>query len=221
MGTVRAAAARRRTCRSPASVDYRYGPDEVDDRAGPLRDRAHATSRSAARPPGATRSRLPFHVTSSDWQESDQLLAGIITDFGSPTGAGAVRRPRRVRRRDDRRRSARRASKGVQRRGSARLRHALGRRLARTSSSRTATSTSPTASSALGGLGDPRRRPVLARLSARRRRRGDQRADPRRAARPRQPAPRVRHRRLSGVRPAVRRVPPDRRATSGRSASAR
>ena len=26
-------------------------------------------------------------MTSSDWQESDQLLAGIISDFGSPTGA--------------------------------------------------------------------------------------------------------------------------------------
>src|SRR5262249_41204564 len=26
------------------------------------------------------------HVTSSDWQESDQLLAGIMTDFGEPTG---------------------------------------------------------------------------------------------------------------------------------------
>ncbi len=26
-------------------------------------------------------------MTSSDWQESDQVLAGIITDFGSPTGA--------------------------------------------------------------------------------------------------------------------------------------
>ena len=33
------------------------------------------------------RSRLAFHVTSSDWQESDQLLAGIITDFGSPASA--------------------------------------------------------------------------------------------------------------------------------------
>src|SRR5262249_7297097 len=29
--------------------------------------------------------RLPFHVVSSDWQESDQVLAGIITDFGAPT----------------------------------------------------------------------------------------------------------------------------------------
>jgi hypothetical protein len=27
-----------------------------------------------------------FHVTSRDWQESDQVLAGILTDFGSRTG---------------------------------------------------------------------------------------------------------------------------------------
>ena len=93
------------------------------------------------------RSRLPFHVTSSDWQESDQVLAGIITDFGSPTGAvafggrgefdgvmtGAVPQPARRR--------------AVHRRGSARVRHALGRRQRATSSSRTATSTCATASS--------------------------------------------------------------------------
>ncbi len=53
-------------------------------------------------------SNISFHVVSRDWQESDQLLAGIITDFGSPTGVvafggrgefdgvmtGAFRRPR-------------------------------------------------------------------------------------------------------------------------------
>jgi hypothetical protein len=33
------------------------------------------------------RSRLPFHVTSLDWQESDRVLAGIMTAFGAPTGA--------------------------------------------------------------------------------------------------------------------------------------
>lgn len=32
-------------------------------------------------------SRIPFHVTSTDWQESDRLLAGILTVFGSPTNA--------------------------------------------------------------------------------------------------------------------------------------
>jgi hypothetical protein len=33
------------------------------------------------------RSRMPFHVTSLDWQESDRLLAGIMTAFGAPTSA--------------------------------------------------------------------------------------------------------------------------------------
>jgi hypothetical protein len=32
-------------------------------------------------------SRIPFHVTSLDWLESDRVLAGIMTAFGSPTGA--------------------------------------------------------------------------------------------------------------------------------------
>ena len=35
-------------------------------------------------------SRIPFHVTSLDWLESDRVLAGIMTAFGSPTGAVAV-----------------------------------------------------------------------------------------------------------------------------------
>ena len=32
-------------------------------------------------------SRIPFHVTTADWQESDRLMAGILTVFGAPTGA--------------------------------------------------------------------------------------------------------------------------------------
>ena len=32
-------------------------------------------------------SRIPFHVSSLDWQESDRVLAGIMTAFGAPTGA--------------------------------------------------------------------------------------------------------------------------------------
>jgi hypothetical protein len=35
-------------------------------------------------------SRIPFHVTSADWQESDRLLAGILTAFGSRTSAISV-----------------------------------------------------------------------------------------------------------------------------------
>ena len=34
-------------------------------------------------------SRFEFRVTSRDYQESDQLLAGILTDFGAPTGVVA------------------------------------------------------------------------------------------------------------------------------------
>lgn len=34
----------------------------------------------------AKQSQMPFHVTSLDWQESDRLLAGIMTAFGAPTG---------------------------------------------------------------------------------------------------------------------------------------
>ncbi|HVL69592.1 MAG TPA: translocation/assembly module TamB domain-containing protein [Vicinamibacterales bacterium] len=36
------------------------------------------------------RSRIPFHVTSLDWQEADRVFAGILTAFGSPTGAVPV-----------------------------------------------------------------------------------------------------------------------------------
>ena len=32
-------------------------------------------------------SRIPFHVTTSDWQESDRLMAGILTAFGAQTNA--------------------------------------------------------------------------------------------------------------------------------------
>jgi len=36
------------------------------------------------------RSRLPFHVTTTDWQQSDRLLAGIMTTFGARTRAVPV-----------------------------------------------------------------------------------------------------------------------------------
>jgi hypothetical protein len=36
------------------------------------------------------RSRIPFHVSSADWQESDRFLAGIMTAFGASTGAVPV-----------------------------------------------------------------------------------------------------------------------------------
>lgn len=57
---------------------------------------------------GGGGSDLPFHVTSANWQESDRLLAGVMTAFGTPTRAtrmdgvgefdgvltGELRRPR-------------------------------------------------------------------------------------------------------------------------------
>ncbi len=67
-----------------AEASYTYGPDDVTITEGRF-----ATERTYVSFDGSTNwgnaSRLLFHVSSSDWQESDQLLAGIITDFGSAT----------------------------------------------------------------------------------------------------------------------------------------
>jgi hypothetical protein len=88
-------------------VTYRFDPERVDFESGRF-----ATEHTAVTFEGSTawgdRARMAFHVTSSDWQESDQVLAGIMTDFGAPTGpvtfggrgefdgmlTGAFRRPR-------------------------------------------------------------------------------------------------------------------------------
>jgi hypothetical protein len=63
-------------------LTYRYSPDDVTIDTGRF-----ATERTYVTFDGTTawgdRSRLPFHVTSSDWQESDQVLVGIIQDFGA------------------------------------------------------------------------------------------------------------------------------------------
>ena len=69
-----------------AELSYRYTPDEVIVEHGRFAtERTHVTFSGTTE--YGVRSRLPFHVTSGDWQESDQVLAGIISDFGSPTGA--------------------------------------------------------------------------------------------------------------------------------------
>ena len=61
-----------------------FGADDVNVDAGHfISERTHVTFRGTTA--YAERSRLNFHVTSSDWQESESLLSGIITDFGSPT----------------------------------------------------------------------------------------------------------------------------------------
>ncbi len=89
------------------SLVYTFDPEVID-----LSPSYVATPRTFVRFQGRTaygdRSRIAFHVTSGDWGESDHLLAGVLTAFGSPTqtievgGAGtfdgvmlgAFRRPR-------------------------------------------------------------------------------------------------------------------------------
>ena len=139
------------------------------------------TSRSTGAPPGAISRRSSSTSSSGDWQESDEVLAGILTDFGSRTGAGHLRRPRRVRRRDDR------PDPAAARRGnlSAARTCAPGTRSGATVRAHIVVENNyvdvaATASIRDQALGDSRRRTVFARLSAPRRRRGDQRALPRR-----------------------------------------
>ncbi|HEY3383276.1 MAG TPA: translocation/assembly module TamB domain-containing protein [Vicinamibacterales bacterium] len=64
---------------------YRFDPDWVDVAPSHL-----ATERTYVEFQGRTaygvKSQFPFYARSADWQESDRLLAGIISAFGSPTG---------------------------------------------------------------------------------------------------------------------------------------
>ena len=67
---------------------FRFDPEQVYvEPSRFVTERTHVTFQGSTA--WGERSRLPFHVTSSDWQESDQVLAGIMTDFGRPTGAVA------------------------------------------------------------------------------------------------------------------------------------
>ncbi len=71
-----------------SEIVFRFGPDGLD--IGPSR---FATERTHVSFEGATAwgpdTRIVFHATSRDWQESDEVLAGILTDFGARTGAVA------------------------------------------------------------------------------------------------------------------------------------
>jgi len=65
-------------------LTYHVSPEEVQLDGGHFAtERTHVTFQGTTA--WSDRSRIQFHVTSSDWQESDQVLAGIITDFGSRT----------------------------------------------------------------------------------------------------------------------------------------
>ncbi|MBI2189822.1 MAG: translocation/assembly module TamB domain-containing protein [Acidobacteria bacterium] len=67
-----------------AVVTYNYGPEWVD-----LAPSSVATADTYVAFEGRTaygdRSRIAFHVTSADWQESDRMFAGVLTAFGSRT----------------------------------------------------------------------------------------------------------------------------------------
>jgi len=67
-------------------ITYSYGPEWIDVSAARL-----ATEDTYVEMQGRTRygvdSNMPFHVSSADWQESDRVFAGILTAFGSKTGA--------------------------------------------------------------------------------------------------------------------------------------
>jgi hypothetical protein len=89
------------------SLTYAYGPTDIV-----MKPSRVATPSTFVEFEGQTSygeaSRIPFHVTSADWQDSDRLLAGLMTAFGSPTSAipiggvgtfdgvltGSFRRPR-------------------------------------------------------------------------------------------------------------------------------
>jgi hypothetical protein len=68
-----------------AQVDYSYGPEWIDIGPSWL-----ATPETYVELEGRTaygdRSRISFHVTSADWQESDRTFAGVLTAFGLRTG---------------------------------------------------------------------------------------------------------------------------------------
>lgn len=88
-------------------ITYRYTGTGVE-----VAPSTFATERSYVAFQGTTawggQSQFAFHATSRDWQESDEILAGILTDFGSRTGpvafggrgefdgvmTGPLRRPR-------------------------------------------------------------------------------------------------------------------------------
>lgn len=67
-------------------IRYGFGPEWIE-----FSPSYAASSRTHVAFEGRTaylrESDLPFHVTSADWQESDRLLAGILTAVGSPSRA--------------------------------------------------------------------------------------------------------------------------------------
>jgi hypothetical protein len=65
---------------------YAFGPEQIDLSASRI-----ATESTLVEFEGQTayggQSRIPFHVSSADWQESDRVFAGLLTAFGVRTRA--------------------------------------------------------------------------------------------------------------------------------------
>lgn len=66
------------------TISYSLGPEWID--IGPSQIATPTTYvEVAGRTAYGERSRLPFHVSSSDWQDSDRLFAAMLTAFGNRT----------------------------------------------------------------------------------------------------------------------------------------
>ena len=70
-------------------VTYRYDRDWVEFSDGRFSTPSTDVTFSG-RTAWGDNSRIPFHVTSADLQESDRVLAGMMTAFGAPTNAITV-----------------------------------------------------------------------------------------------------------------------------------
>ena len=196
---------------------YRFDPEWLDVEPSHL-----ATERTYVEFQGRTaygdRSEFPFYARSADWQESDRLLAGIITAFGSPTGVDHRRRLGEFRgtmTKSFRARSSRGSSSATtcgRGTSSGGARPAACRSRTATSTSRAVVTRGPS-SIAVG-------RPVLARLPAQGRRRGDQRPGRAQGPADARPAARLPARRLAGRRAACRASSASTAGTRGPSATA-
>lgn len=90
------------------SLTYTYAGDRVRIAAGEVATEDTFVTFQGETTFSGDRARLPFHVSSADWQESDRFLVALMTAFGSPTRPvemdgvgefdgvmlGAFRRPR-------------------------------------------------------------------------------------------------------------------------------
>jgi hypothetical protein len=68
-------------------IDYAIDPSGVQVGEGSWAATDETFVAFTGRTAWGQHSTMPFHVTSLDWQESDRVLAGIMTAFGTPTGA--------------------------------------------------------------------------------------------------------------------------------------